>query len=187
MISIVHKYSMLTADLIQQAVRVQYCTFRVGEEASERNLYNRIKRLVERKEIYQLGRDYTGKIVYATKVPRGKRPHISHNLSVGRFGVSLEIATHDRPELGYSEWCSDQSTLIKEFKDGERCFVPDSRFVLNGFQNFLEFHTGSQDSEKTILPRLALPAPGSRPPLGDDLDHAWPAHRWHGRGALASG
>jgi hypothetical protein len=65
-----------------------------------------------------------------------------------------------RPELGFREWCSDQATLMNEFKRGERSFISDARFLLTGFQTYVEYHTGNQDSEQKIGAKMK-------------------AHKWH--------
>ena len=136
-IDLIRRFGLLTSDLIQQRVANQFSL------TSQHNILNRLKVLTERKEIYNLGRIASGHIVYGARPLKGRR-HISHDLSVGRFGITLDgVATMEN-------WCCDQATLQEERKQGERPFIPDARFILNGIQHFLEVHTGSQGEEVLV-------------------------------------
>ncbi len=130
-VDLIRKFGLLTSDLIQQRLANHSLT-------SQHNILNRLKILTERKEIYNLGRIATGHIVYAS---RPGRRHLSHDLSVGRFGILLDST------MPVEQWNCQQDTLVRECKEGERPFIPDARFVLNGIPHFLEVHTGSQGDE----------------------------------------
>lgn len=145
LVELVQRFGLVTSDLLQQRLSVE----QFDGLTSQHNILNRLKTLTERREIYNLGRIASGHIVYAAKPLRGNaRRHIAHDLGVARFGITLEVATKE-----LQEWCCDQSILAQEFKSGERPFVPDARFLFNGFQTYLEYHTGSQD-ERVIVEKM---------------------------------
>ena len=142
-IDLIRRFSLLTSDLIQQRLAVE----QFDGLTSQHNILNRLKILTERREIYAIGRIASGHIVYARNMVRGNaRRHINHDLGVARFGITLD-------PHGMTDWCCDQSTLAQEFKQRERPFVPDARFILNSFQTYLEYHTGSQD-ERVIIEKM---------------------------------
>lgn len=150
-VDLIRRFGLLTSDLIQWRVGLE----QFGNLTSTHNILTRLKVLKDRGEIYAVSRAYNGSIVYAPRPLRGTaKRHISHDSGPGRFGITLEGVAKARPELGFREWCSDQVTLQDEFKHGERPFIPDARFVLGDFQNFLEYHTGSQDSETKIVAKM---------------------------------
>lgn len=143
-VDLIRRFGLLTSDLIQQRLAIE----QFEGLTSQHNILNRLKILTERREIYNLGHIASGHIVYGAKSLRGNaRRHISHDLGVARFGITLDGVAK------LENWCCDQSTLAQEFRSGERPFVPDARFLFNGFQTYLEYHTGSQD-ERIIVEKM---------------------------------
>lgn len=149
-VDLVQRFQILTSDLIIRRVALEH----FEGLGSSHNILNRLTLLVKRKEVFNLGRIATGHIAYGSRPIRGgAKRHLNHDLGVARFGITLEGTAKERG-LHFTDWICDQATLHQERKQGERPCVPDSRFLFEDFQYFMEFHSGSQDSERTILEKL---------------------------------